>query len=76
MDHQRIITNKSQKFIDNIGEQRFISQKRGGQTMHIDRFLRHVPFRVDIEVQAAPGRQMMHQFKRTNLDEAVAAAWV
>ena len=56
------------------------SAKRGlsrrnsvGQAVHRDRALRHVALGIDVDVEGAAGRQVVHQLDAADLDQPVAA---
>ena len=57
-------------------EDRLVGEEGGGQAVDLDGLGRHVALRVDVAVEAAPGRHVVDELDRPDLDDAVAGVRV
>ncbi len=72
MDHQFRVADKFREIATNGGEDRFIAEELGAETVNLERSLRHVALGIDILVIGAAGRQVVEQLNGTDLDNTVA----
>lgn len=73
VDHQRGVADELQKLVGDLVEQWFRRQEFGRQSVHRERFRRHVPFRVDVDVKGLPRRHAVEDLDAADFDESVAA---
>ncbi len=71
VDHQSRIPDKIQKRLPDGSENRLVAQEIIAQTVHLERFFRHHPLRVDVLVIRPARGHMIEQFDRADFNDAV-----
>jgi hypothetical protein len=59
-----------------MGEERLVAEEFCGKAMNPLGFDGHVPFRIQIELQAAAGGKMVLQFHQADFHDAMTFAWL
>ena len=76
MNDQRVRTDERKKFIHNGWKQRLLSEELSGQAMNGKSVCRDVALGIDVAVKPPPGWNMVNEFDASDLDNAMAFAWI
>ena len=73
MNHQRVVADEVEEFIDDPGKRRIVAQELFRQPVNTEGFGRNVAFRIDILLIGFARRRMIFQRNSADFDDAVAA---
>src|SRR5580658_617822 len=66
------IAEKRHQFFSLLRKQRFVFQEIDRQAMNPKRGLRHVPFRIEIEMECLAGRKPIDELDAADFDQTIA----
>ncbi len=69
MNDERAVPDEGDELVGDLGEERLVGKKFLAQPMDVESGRRHVPFGIDIDVEALAGRDVVLELDAADLHE-------